>query len=415
MQKVEGSSPFSRFPDRPANQAFLRSSRARLAARGGRVRRYGGIRVENRGRRGGAAGMPAARAPGAPPRTCSSARHGARPGVEHLLVDGHREAGVGVAHQVHRAPRRHVADREDRGEGAPQRVRRHVRDRRAAVGLASSSLARRRTGVEDARAHVVGPLRGAVARRERGSAAPGGCSSRCSASRSRNTGRAAPRARPRRSWWPRAGMRTRPEARSTCSHAQPAELAHAQAGQDQRLHDQAARNVVAIARRGVSADPELAAADLSDQRVRDAELARQRAGRGAGGADRGDRRPGQSAMLGLEQLRRPQDGDDLLGLEVGAPRALGLRARRRAARAVRRRARRGAWRRAARARRCRAPGGSSCWPPRAGGARASARARVGIGVASAARRARRRARSRDARRRARSRDPRRGGSRAGRS
>ena len=55
--------------------------------------------------------------------------------VEHLLVDGERERRVGVPREVHRPPRRHIADGEDRRERSPQRVRRHVRDLDLTLGV----------------------------------------------------------------------------------------------------------------------------------------------------------------------------------------------------------------------------------------------------------------------------------------
>ena len=106
--------------------------------------------------------------------------------------------------------------------------------------------------------------------------------------------------------------------------AEPAELADARAREDQRLDHDPPRHVVAVAGFGAFV-PELAPADLADQRVRDPELAGERDGRGVGGADVRDLLPRQAAMRRLGERGRAQQRVDLLELEEGAPRALGLR------------------------------------------------------------------------------------------
>ena len=55
--------------------------------------------------------------------------------LEQLGVDPHRHPGVGVTEQRDGAAGVDAADAEDRGEGAPQGVRREVCDRRVPVGL----------------------------------------------------------------------------------------------------------------------------------------------------------------------------------------------------------------------------------------------------------------------------------------
>ena len=84
---------------------------------------------------------------------------------------------------------------------------------------------------------------------------------------------------------------------------EPAELRDAQAAEDQRVDDNAARHVVAVPWSG-PAIPQLAAADLAYQRVGNPELACERDRGPAGAPDEIHALPCQSAMLGLDQIGR---------------------------------------------------------------------------------------------------------------
>jgi hypothetical protein len=164
-----------------------------------------------------------------------------------------------------------------------------VRDRQLPLGREQlvGALADR---LEDARPDVVGVLRSAVARRER--------------RRGRTAGIVQPvvgqviaqHREQRHDPFARVGLGALARnAQSTGGEVnmldtQTAELAHPRPGKDQRLHDYAPRDVVAVPRRR-RVHPQLAAADLADQRVGDAELPGERERGGVGRADLSDGTP----------------------------------------------------------------------------------------------------------------------------
>ena len=280
MQKVEGSSPFSRLTESPCKRALSEPSvaRPRLGEEGFLVAHYG-FTTENPGARG--CPLSASRASSrlqlrAPARAARrSPAH-----VEHLLVDAQRERRVGVADQVHGAPRRHVADGEHRGERAPQRVRRQVCDRRRAPPPRAARWPARAAGRGCGAARCWACCAGRCGSRTPARPGRTGSRARCSPSRSRRAGRAGSARSPASVLVTSRRMRRRPAARSRWWPSSPhSSLTRRPASSSVSI---TARRGMSLRLRGLGAlVPELAAAHLADQRVRDAELAGERDGRGA--------------------------------------------------------------------------------------------------------------------------------------
>ena len=123
MQEVEGSSPFSRFREVLISEPFLRLQLALSTELGGLLlaRVPIGCQYAPAGKQ--CEGLGDGAADGLFERLDALLSH-----VDDLLIDAHRERRVGVSEQVHRAPRRQVDLREDRGEGASEGMRCAVRD-----------------------------------------------------------------------------------------------------------------------------------------------------------------------------------------------------------------------------------------------------------------------------------------------
>src|SRR5215207_2684134 len=100
MQKVEGSSPFSRSSESPVFAGLSRFMASRIDPPGGltRLRIRDGYEM--------AAGQDVAGFGERAPQKALQDVDRAGPHVQHLLVDAERQLRVGVAEQVHGAPRR---------------------------------------------------------------------------------------------------------------------------------------------------------------------------------------------------------------------------------------------------------------------------------------------------------------------
>ena len=159
-----------------------------------------------------------------------------------------------------------------------------------------------------------------------GSPWPLGYSVRCSVRRWRSAGTIGMLRSPASDFVADLGMRRRPPAMSRCGPSSPQSSETRRPPRISVSMTTRRGHVVAVPRRR-RAVPELAAADLADQRVGDPELACERDRGAAGAADQIHRLPRQPAMLGLDQFGRAQDRGDLFGLEERAARALGLRRR----------------------------------------------------------------------------------------